>query len=373
METLRELYYSPATGFISAEKLYLKAKPLDSSITRKLVKEFLSRQETQQIHKERRKKAHYPLTAYQPFQRLQIDLLDLSNENPNQNKGTKFLFLSICVYSRFVHAEPVKSKSEAECSRAFSAILSNIRTMGYQPQQIDSDSEAAFKSHSFTAFCQDNNITQNFSQIGDHASLGVIDRFCRTLRNYISRYQTARQTQRYIDVLPDLIQNYNSTIHTTLKQSPLEAINFGGISSYIQTQTAQADKVSHNKTTYNIGDKVRLLIKKTTFEKGTSRFTKSTHQITSMNNALYYVSDRVNGYRKSELQLVTGSVETAPNIDEPPDLEERKQAQVIERRITRRMAKEGIEANIAPPPTDDEKSLRAIRRKPVNRPFMISE
>ena len=298
--------------------------------------------------------------------------MDVSNENPTQNKGTKFILLAIDVFTRYVYAVPIKSKTEAECLRAIKSIIEQIFTKGYRPTQFDSDSELAFKSGSFTAFCQDNNIRQNLSQIGDHHSLGVIDRFCSTLRSYIARYQQARQTQRYIDVLPDLIENYNTTIHSTLKTTPEDAITTG-ISSYIQTQTAKAANVSYNRENYKVGDRVRLLIKKANvFEKGQKRFTKSTHVISEIKNALYYVSDRVNGYRKSELQLVTGSVETAPDIDEPPDLEERKEAQVIERRITRRMSKEGIEANTESM-TDEQKSLRAIRRRPVNRPFMISE
>lgn len=370
MDTLKRIFYDPKQGFISAAKLYIKAKATDPSITHKLVKEFLSNQETAQIHQERRKKAHYPLTAYHPFSRLQVDLLDVSNENPNQNKGTRYLFLCIDVFSRYVYAVAIKSKTEQSCLSAFKQIHKQIST-NYTISQLDSDSEPAFKSHSFTKYCQDNNITQHFSQIGDHASLGVIDRFCRTLRNYITKYQTARQTQRYIDVLPDLIQNYNTTIHSTLKLSPEQAIHMGGISKYIPTQVAKASAIPYNRESYQIGDKVRLLLKKSLFEKGTSRFTKSTHTISEIEDGLYFVADRVNGYRKSELQLISGSVETAPNIEEPPDLEERKETQAVERRITRRMAKEGVERNVHEP-TDEERTARVLRRKPVNRPFMLS-
>lgn len=370
METLKRIYYNPATGFLSAQKLYQKAKPEDRSITHKLVQSFLAQQETAQIHHERRKASQYPLLASTPFARLQIDLLDVSKENPNQNRCIKFLFLAIDVYSRYVFCIPIKSKTEAECLRAIKAILTSVADLGYDTTQLDSDNESAFLSRSFKELCSEHNIIQNLAEPGDHASLGVIDRFCRTLRNLISKYQTARQTQKYIDVLPELISNYNSTFHSTLKETPERAISQGGITNYIRQQTAKASNVSYNRTDYKIGDRVRLLIKKTLFEKGGSRFTKSIHTITGIQSNTFLVSDRVGGYRKSELQRV-GEVESAPHQlddDEPPaDLEAQRQEQKIERRITRRVAKEGVPLNRAPPPTDEEKSLRAIRRRPRDR------
>lgn len=382
METLRRLFYDPATGYLSASKLYQKAKPLDPTITHKLVKEFLSNQETQQIHQERRKSSkQYPLTAYQPFARLQIDLLDVSNENPQQNGGTRYLFLAIDVYSRYAFQVPIKAKTEVACLSAFKTIIEQISLMDYITTQIDSDSEPAFKSRSFTQYCSDNKIQQHYSQIGDHASLGIVDRFCRTLRGYIAKYQTAHQTQRYIDVLPALLQNYNSTIHSTLKETPERAIQMGGISGQMEDQVAKASKVSHNRVSFHKGDQVRLLVKKQLFDKGTAHFTKSIHTILAFTDGLYYVSDRVKGYRKSEMLLITKS-ESAPPGSPPvqqPDLriplEELREAQQAERRQVRLQAKEGVERNTHTITEEEEKQAkkaRMLRRRPVNHPFMVS-
>ena len=52
MELLNELYYNESTGFKSVDKLYRKAKKIDSSITLKQVKDYLAQQSTAQITKE---------------------------------------------------------------------------------------------------------------------------------------------------------------------------------------------------------------------------------------------------------------------------------------------------------------------------------
>jgi len=55
------------------------------------------------------------------YSRCQVDLLDVSNEQPRLNGGTKFLLCLIDTMSRFPFAESMKSKSQEERSRRSSA------------------------------------------------------------------------------------------------------------------------------------------------------------------------------------------------------------------------------------------------------------
>ena len=86
-------------------------------------------------------------------------------------------------------------------------------------------------------------------------SLGVIDRFCRTLRNLINKYCTSHKTTRYIDVLPKLIDNYNNKHHSTIKCTPNEAdkhiddINKIMLRKYLNSK--------EHEIIFIIGDKVR--------------------------------------------------------------------------------------------------------------------
>ena len=37
------------------------------------------------------------------------------------------------------------------------------------------------------------------------------------------KYFTDNNTYRYIDILPDLVEDYNNTVHTSIKMTPIEA------------------------------------------------------------------------------------------------------------------------------------------------------
>jgi Ca2+-binding EF-hand superfamily protein len=51
MEELSKLYYDTATGYVSADKLFLKAKQLGLKVSKKEVNEFVKKQETAQLNK----------------------------------------------------------------------------------------------------------------------------------------------------------------------------------------------------------------------------------------------------------------------------------------------------------------------------------
>src|ERR1700710_993185 len=111
MEALKELYNNPLTGFLSESKLYAKAISLGIKVTHNSVKEFLKQQEVSQVFHERKVKHYFPLQSQYPFQRIQIDLLDMSNETV---RGFKFIFVAIDVYTRYAFCIPMKNKTEGE-------------------------------------------------------------------------------------------------------------------------------------------------------------------------------------------------------------------------------------------------------------------
>ena len=51
----------------------------------------------------------------------------------------------------------------------------------------------------------------------------VIERSNRTLTNKMYKYFTANNTYKYVDVLPDLINDYNNHKHSTIKMTQTEA------------------------------------------------------------------------------------------------------------------------------------------------------
>ena len=306
---LRKLYYDPAAGLWSINKLHQKLKAQGVHLPVKKVKQFLKDQEVSQVFHQRAVKTHFPLMSDAPFQRIQVDLLDVSNENYVKNNGVKFLFLCIDVYTRFVVAVPLTSKSEKECTRGLQQVLREIaaKTGPYGlPSQMDSDNEAAFLSRGFKQVCREHQLHQHLNVPGDYKSKGIVERFNRTLRTMLQKYMVAFHTEVWIDKLQDLITNYNHTYHRTLKTTPTQAIENND--SYEKDRTKQIGKAAKqpfNRDVIEVGDRVRVLIKKELFDKGTDpRWSKHISSVERVDNGQFYVTERKGSYRKAELLKV---------------------------------------------------------------------
>ena len=50
----------------------------------------------------------------------------------------------------------------------------------------------------------------------------VPERFIRTLKNQIVKHMTANSKNVYFDVLDDIINKYNNTVHKTFKMKPID-------------------------------------------------------------------------------------------------------------------------------------------------------
>ena len=84
------------------------------------------------------------------------------------------------------------------------------------------------------------------------------------------KYFTANM-QKYIDVLPSMVEKYNNTSHRSIKLIPSDARN---PANYQHVHNALYVKVNTRKAPspkFHIGDKVRITRKKGTFEKGFTR------------------------------------------------------------------------------------------------------
>ena len=50
----------------------------------------------------------------------------------------------------------------------------------------------------------------------------VAERFIRTLKNEIFKHMAAISKNVYFDVLDDIVNKYNNTVHRTIKMKPIE-------------------------------------------------------------------------------------------------------------------------------------------------------
>ena len=167
------------------------------------------------LHKVTPKKIFRRKTIAGYQQQLQIDLADVSSL-AKDNSGTRFLLFAIDCFSRMAYVEPLLDKSARSVEIGFKKIL---KKMGYKPLNVQSDSGTEFVNKTFRSLMEKEKINF-FSTKDSQIKCALVERLIRTIMMRLYRYFTKNNTHRFLDVLPYIIESYNSTTHSTLGFSP---------------------------------------------------------------------------------------------------------------------------------------------------------
>ena len=127
------------------------------------------------------------------------------------NKGIKYLLCAIDLFSKYAWVVPIKDKKGTSIVNAFQKIISE----GRKPNKIWVDQGSEFYNNSFKDFLKINNI-EMYSIYNEGKSV-VAERFVRTLKNQIFKHMTAVSKNVYFDVLENIVDKYNNTVHRTMK------------------------------------------------------------------------------------------------------------------------------------------------------------
>lgn len=111
---------------------------------------------------------------------------------------------------------PVKTKSGRDVTDAFERILDDRPC-----NMIQSDKGTEFVNSTFQSMLSHRGI-KFYTSENEEIKAAVVERFNRTLKEKMYRYFTAKNTRRYVDVLPDLIHAYNHSRHRSIGMAPAE-------------------------------------------------------------------------------------------------------------------------------------------------------
>ena len=119
-----------------------------------------------------------------------------------------------------------------------------IISKGCKPNKIWVDQGGEFYIKLFKKFLKINNI-EIYSTYNEGKSV-VAERFIRTFKKKIFKHMTAVSKNVYFDVLNDIVNKYNNTVHRTIKMKPTD--------SY-----AEYNEDSNEKDPkFKVGDHVRI-------------------------------------------------------------------------------------------------------------------
>ena len=180
------------------------------------------------------------------------DIVDY-NLLSKQNKNVKYLLCVLDIYSRYAFVFPLKDKTATSVIKCF-------KTFKTFPSHLWIDKGGEFLNTEFKKFCKEKEINM-YHTYGEHKA-SYIERFNRTLKQKIENHFIEQNTNKYIDVLDDIMKAYNNTKHKSIDETthsvyfeddePTQVFALGG---------AEIPK-------YNAGDYVRISRTKGIFEKG---------------------------------------------------------------------------------------------------------
>ncbi|GBO02347.1 Putative uncharacterized transposon-derived protein F54H12.3 [Araneus ventricosus] len=219
-----KVYYDPETGFCGMRELSRK-----TGLSRKEVSEFLHQQDVYTKHKPlickfKRRRTYVSHIDDQ----WQADLLFLKPLS-RYNDGKNYLLTVIDIFSKYAWAEPISRKTGEEVTKAFKKIFKERI-----PEKMQTDKGTEFINKETQKLFKENTIHW-FTSENVEIKCSIVERFNRTLNGKIRKYLAANNTNRYIDVLDQLVKNYNNSYHRSIKMTPVEA-----------SQEENSDKVYQN-------------------------------------------------------------------------------------------------------------------------------
>ena len=214
------------------------------------------------------------------------DLVDMTQYS-KMNRGYKYIFTNIDVFSKIAYAYPIKSKKIQDIKASFQKIFKNNK-----PKFIWSDKEPAFLSKEMQQFFKDNNV--KIYHTNSHLKAVVIERFNRSLRELMMKEFVENNNTIWYNILPKLIKFYNNRYHSTIKMKPIQ-VNKNN-EKYIKENIYTYDKTSKIPKS-KIGDLVRISLKRRAiFDKASSNIKWSEelfkiHSINKSNVITYKIKD----------------------------------------------------------------------------------
>ena len=159
--------------------------------------------------------------------------------------------------------------------------LQKLFTTNAPPNRLWANKGAEFYNQQLRRVLTANNVTLYSTENEEKSS--VVERWNRTMKIIMWKFFTAKNTQKYIDVLPSMVEKYNNICHRSIKLKLTDACK---PANYKHINNALYAKVNARKTTltnFHVGDNVRIVRKKGTFEKGfTSNWTEEVFTITAV-------------------------------------------------------------------------------------------
>jgi hypothetical protein len=303
------------TNLGGPEKIYtyLQKYHKDAQISRADIKEYVAKQEDEQILKKQNiKKAGLGhIVASYILEIVQMDLFDLSKYD-SSNDGYKYIMAFVDVFTRFAVCVPMKTKSIDDTTNALNTFISSLGV----PIILMSDNDSAFTGEKFQSLLDENNIIFEPNVVGDHFALGIIDNFARRIKEYFTKKNLKVKTDKYrwVNFLLPFIVKYNESPHMALDGlSPIESAY---PENYAKIYGINAVKGLKNKTVSDleIGDKVRIKVAGKFSKSSEPQYSDEVYTVESVKGSTIHLSNGEVKKRNNLLKVPKETQSSSKNV-----------------------------------------------------------
>ena len=248
-----------------------------------------------ELHKRTQKKFQRRKTVIKDFyETLSVDLAQMT-PYADENEGNTFILCAIDNFSKFAYALPLKNKTAPLVAKAMDQILSKCPE---KVKFIHSDQGTEFFNSSFKKVMQKWGIKHYNTYT--HLKAAICERFIRTLKGKLWFKFDLRGNHKWIDILQEVVNEYNNTKHSTIKMAPAKVNRKNAWKLYQRVYAKHMNpplkpKRKKKKLKFKIGDFVRISKTKQLFEKGyLPNFTTEIFQVRKIINStppVYLIKD----------------------------------------------------------------------------------
>lgn len=220
------------------DKNYYTLKEKFCGFSQQDIMNFLKNTETYQIYtRPPTEKVHKPITSKRPLERLEIDICDLHNIS-GFNSQYRYLLTCVDHFTKYTWAIPMTKKNDRKVFEGLSGILEDLdrKNLLYAVGCIQSDNGGEFNNRRIKTLLDSNNIKQIFSSAYSPRSNDLVERFNGIIKGLIYKSLLEMRSKTYINVIDELMKNYNNSYHSTIKKTPQNALMSGDAKVLKQTR-----------------------------------------------------------------------------------------------------------------------------------------
>ena len=218
-------------------------------------------------------------------------LLNKPLAEKESTKLPRYWHIFIGTNNHYAVALPLKDKRATSIRETLREFIER-----YHPSKLTSDEEPGFVEKNNIKLLTDNDVSMHIVTDQNHSSLGIIDRFIRTLRDMnIPTEKGSKQSTddkyRWFSVkrMSKLVGIYNNTYHSRIKCTPQEMLDNPNLEKeYIFKQLAKKEKQETIKDLHlHEGSFVRYIMPRANGKKKRFQFSRECYKIESVNGNMY--------------------------------------------------------------------------------------